>query len=228
MDTRTAPRWIRDRKKGYERSCASWEGNTLLGMLGLPGCWLYSVIHGTATAQSSGAALFLCVAGLIGLGLLRPFRRARRYEMAARILEAAIARYEVSPERPDATLTEADERACEVLRVARIRTAPAWVMEKRRRYEVKILARFGPAVLALALLAACVLLRWRWVGQGRGVFVILLPVALAIQAGFMARRLGAARAILGVAIDRYEYEATATEGTLEEADQRASEALDGR
>jgi len=174
--------------------------------------------------------VFVAVVGLapwcvVPLIVWRPDDRARRCGAAANALNAAIARYEVSVDRPESTLEAADRRAQETARVQRIRTAPDWIREMRRRYLLKILGWISPALLALLLAPAAAALHWSPAQFWRmaGVYLLLLIAVLAGRSKLLK-----AQSILGQAIGRYEYESAATEGDLEEADRRASGVLLGQ
>jgi hypothetical protein len=225
METRTAPQWIRDKEKRYRRAGRMWGGGGCLGLLAEGGVLAFLWISRASPWAYLSLAFY---AGLAALGFLRPEKRAERYETASLALKAAIARYEAEPDLPESALSEADQRAHEALRVERIRSAPDWIRSRRRRYRLRILGWVSPAMLALILPLAAVLFEWRrmrtWhVAPLAAVFILLLAGGM-----FKASKLSKAAGALSEAIERYEYESAATESALQEADQRASEALEGR
>jgi len=228
VETRTAPQWIRERKKSYARAWAEWGGCTLLWILGLAVWSVYMVIHATRGAPAYAVACFLWPATAIGMQALRPFKRAKRYENAARSMEDAIARYELSADRPESTLIDADRRAREMVRAERIRTAPQWIRDKRRRCWMGIVGWTSPVALTCLLQVAYDLSRWRW---GWPWLAVAFPVAFALLLVIAMLKTGrpvTAERILSEAIERYEYESAATDGELMEADRRATDALAGR
>jgi hypothetical protein len=162
------------------------------------------------------------------LQFLTPEKRAQRYETAYLALKAAIARYEAEPDLPDSALSEAGQRAREALRAERIRSAPEWIRRKRLRCRLKALGWVSPAMLALTWQLAAALIEWRWVRPWHAAPLVAVFVLLLAGGIFMARKLKKAAGILSQAIERYEFESAATESELQEADQRASEALEGR
>jgi hypothetical protein len=109
------------------------------------------------------------------------------------------------------------------LRLKRIRTAPAWIRGRRRRYRLRILLR-GPAALVWALLMAAA--GWNWPSHR----LLAAVAAAAVIVGTGVWALGPAKAsrVLSEAIERYEFESASTESELDEAGQRAFEILRGR
>jgi|SRR5271157_2090373 len=219
METRTAPQWIREAERRYERRrwmwmCATAAVFVVMAGLAFGGALLHAAwLRGLAPWR------------LVPLLVWRPDDRARRREAAANAVNCAIARYEVSADQPESTLAAADRRAQETARVQRIRTAPGWIRDKRRSYLLRILGRLSPAfLLAVAFAAVAGFLHWRYLRPWRAP-AVLLP----LLAGFLlgARKLVGAQIILGEAIARYEYESAATESVLDEADRRASAVLSG-
>jgi hypothetical protein len=192
-----------------------WVCATALLWLGCLGTW---VVYWLGPKEALGVCL-VCSAALVHFKLEK---RARRYGAAANALNAAIAGYEASPDLTESALSEADRRAREMLRVERVRTAPAWICGKRRSYSVRIRRWIGPALLAWALLTTVGYLEWRWLRpwQDTAAGVLLFAGAM-----YGARKLRKARDILGEAIERYEFESAATESDLGEADRQASEVL---
>jgi len=223
METRTAPQWIRDREKSYERKRKLWMGLTAIMLLVYLGLAFSGFPRYSAWRQFAAP---VWLAGVLVLWLNEP---VTRYGAAANFLNAAIVRYEVSADRPESTLVDADRRAREMVRAERIRTAPEWIREKRRRYRTGILAWFSPVALAYVLIAAADLSRWRWHRLSPAIMALAAFVLLWLGIA-MVRKWKPMRAlrILSNAIGRYEYESAATESDLQEADQRASEALAGR
>lgn len=221
METRTAPRAIRETEQRYQRAHTVWACANVLW-------WLAFLLMALSVALPYAAFRYtLALVCLAGLSMGRPGQRARRYGAAARTLSSAILRYAVSPDRPESLLQEADRRARELLRVERIRTAPAWVRDQRRRYWLKILEWFGTAVLAVTLSGAALLLGLRWPRPRQLGFVLAAFLICMVGALYGTRNLWAARSILGEAMERYEFESAATGSELDEAGQRASEAASG-
>jgi hypothetical protein len=220
METGTAPRWIRKMEKRCHRARWMWVCVSVLGWLG----WLGSMLSRQMPDTAWGNVLRVaCLAAFVALLVLAPGKRARRCEMAARTLNTAIVRYEASPARPESVLAEAGQRAREILRLERIRTAPAWIGDQRRSYRLRILGWISPALLALAFAAAAVVLRWQWVQPWHGAVLLAVFILYSVGSLFGTRKLMKARDILGQAMERYEYESAAVESDLDEAGQRASE-----
>jgi hypothetical protein len=216
VETRTAPQWIRETEKRYGRRHRMWVAATATLLVAMVALALGGAFPHAAWAPRLSP---WCVLVLL---VWRPHERARRLGAAANALNAAIARYEASPDRPESALGEADRQARETARIERIRTAPGWIRSKRRSYWLRILAWTSPALLALAFMIAAPVLRWSWALYWRCVaaFFLLLIGALA-----RISKLVKAQVILGEAIARYEYESAAAEGDLEEADGQASGVL---
>jgi len=103
METRVAPSWITHEMRHYRRMSVMWKFATVFEFLGVIG---YLYIGSGGTFQNVAAALVIF--GSIGLARLQSWPRAKVFEYAYFALGAAIVRYEVDPERPDTTLTEAD------------------------------------------------------------------------------------------------------------------------
>jgi len=220
METRTAPRAIRETEQRYQRAHTVWACANVLWWLG----WLALTL--TPVRWSYPRLVF--IGAWVGLLILRADKRARRYGTAARELNAAIARYEASPDRPEPLLGEADRRARETLRVERIKTAPAWVRDMRRRCRLRILGWYGPALLAVALPAAGTLLGFRLARPWQMFAAAAVPIPLLIGAMIGTRKLTRAVGILGEAIEPYEFESAAAESDLDEAGRRANQVLAGR
>ena len=222
METQTAPQWIRDTEKRYECARRLWICVAALSWLCLFG-WTF-VICFTPRGALQDVLYGLCLASYFGLQYLKPEVRADRYGIAARALNVAVARYEVSPDRPDSTLSETYRRAYESLHIKRIRTAPPWIRDKRRRYTLRQLRWMSLPLLPWMFPLVASLWRWRWVHWQNVLFAAVfgLLLAMAILGG---RKIVAARKILTEAIDRYEFLSAENEGALVEADRQASEAL---
>lgn len=224
METRTAPRWIGDWEKRYRRTRWMWKCAEWLGWLGWAGWWVCLFLGPPSTALWNSVA-GLCLVGWVALDHFKLEERAECYGAAADALGEAIAGYEASPDRPESTLTEAYQRACESLRLERIRTAPTWVRERRRQYRLRVLGCISPAVAALAFETAAAYFGWRWVRPGQ---ILAAGLVLLFGGLLKAGRPSTASRILTEAIERYEFESAATESALDEEDRRASEALLGR
>ncbi len=219
METRTAPEWIREAERRYERGrrmwvCATWAMAVVFLGLGFGGAALHAVWLS-----------FLAVWCIVPFLAWSPIDRARRCGAAADIVNAAIVRYEVSADRPESTLTAADRRAKETARVQRIRTAPDWIKEKRRRCLLKLLGWISPVLAALALAPAAAAQHLPWARHWLVYEAYLLNLV-----GLLTWRSKLLKAyeILNHAIAHYEYESAATEADLAAADGRASEALFAR
>jgi hypothetical protein len=159
----------------------------------------------------------------------RPDQRACRSGAAADAVNIAIVRYEVSADRPASTIEAAGRWAQEMARVKRIRTAPAWIREMRRRYLLRILVWISPVLVALLLAPAAATLHRPLAQYWGAVQVYLLLLFLLLNALLVWRsKLLKAFLILSQAIGRYEYESAATEADLTEAGRRASGMLTGR
>jgi hypothetical protein len=219
MEPRTAPQWIREAETRYQRAHRMWVGATAAPLVALLGLAFGGALLHAAWLRDLAP---WCAVALI---VWRPDYRARRYGDAANAVNVAIVRYDVSADRPESTLAAADRRAQETARVQRIRTAPGWIREKRRSYLLRILRWISPVLLALALAPAAAALHWPW-AQSWGMAEVYLLLLAAVLAG--RSKLLEAHAILGRAIERYEYESAATEGVLDEADRRASGVLLGQ
>lgn len=222
MEPRTAPQWIRDIEKRYERMRWVWTCATVLGVLGFVG--VIGLVYSRLDALD-GVLYVGCLAGWVGLDYLKAELRAQRYGSAANMLDGAITRYEVDPDRPESELADAAERAQESLRIKRIRIAPEWIRLKLRRYRLRVLAwPVSATLVTMTLFAASVLLKWQWVRPEPLfiAFILLFNVAI-----FKTRRLVQARQVLDEEIQRYEFETAAgDENALAEADQRASGLLE--
>jgi hypothetical protein len=133
----------------------------------------------------------------------KSYERAERCEKAADIVDLAMARYEVGADLPGGMLGEAGRRARETLRVEQIGTAPARIRSELPGYRLRVLEWCSPAFVPL-------------------------PFPLAAGTKFKARKPIAASRTLSEAIGRYGFESAATESDLQEAERRASEALEGR
>jgi hypothetical protein len=217
METRTAPQWIRDREKSYRRARWMWVCATALGWLGWAGWWTYFMLRPPNTALWNVVA-GLCLVGWVALDHLKLEEHATRYRAAADALNSPIARYEVSQDLSESMLGGADRRAREALHTERIRTAPAWIRDKRRGYRLRILGWFAPAPAAWAAVS----MGWRWVRPWQ---ILSAGLVLLIGAVFKTRKLRTAAGRLSEAIGRYEFESAATESDLDEAGRRASEVL---
>ncbi len=225
METRTAPKWILVREKRCRRARGMWLCVNVLGWLGWLGTMCCCLIPDITWWNGLG---LICPTLFVSLLLLRPDKRARRCEAAARSLDVAIVRYEASPDRTDSMLDEASQRVSEILRIKRIRTAPAWIRSRQLGCRLKILAWISPAMFAVTLSAAAARLRWPWVLPWHAAAFLAAFVAFLVGAMIGTRKLMKARDILGEAMARYEFESAATESVLDEAGQRASEVLSGK
>jgi len=223
METRTAPRWIRDLEKRYERMRWMWMGATTLVWLAFIG-WCVSVWI-TPTGVLEWGLAGVCWVAWPALSWLKPEERAQRYRTAASILAGPIARYEEDSDCSESALREAAQRARESLRIERIRSAPEWIRRKRRGYRLRVLAWLLSAfLLAAALFGASALFKWRMAGPWPMLIVVLLLFAVSV---FKTRGLVEACQILRGAIERYEFETAAgDEGALIEADRTVSALLE--
>lgn len=223
MDTRTAPRWIRDREKGYARRRLAWMGVTAV----LAVSWLGMAVSDFLPRSEWWFAVGVC--SIAAFAILKPGERARHYGLAANALNAAAVRYEVSYDPLESTLADADRRARETARIERIRAAPAAIREKRRGYRMANAGWYSPAVVLWVLSTAEALLRWPWSRPWPAAAIVAVLLAVAVVTALVKARgtIQAAR-ILTHAIDRYEYEAAAMEDSLAEADGLAAEALKRR
>ena len=202
-----------------------WRCVTVLGWLGWAGSMLIRLMPDGLWWDVLKVA---CPTAFLALLILAPGKRAKRREIAARTLNVAIVRYEASPDRPESVLVQAGQRANEMLRVERIRTAPAWIRNQRRRYRLSILGWICPALVAPALPAAAVILQWRWVEPWHGAVFVAVFILYSVGALLGTRKLMKARDMLSEAMERYEFESAATESDLEEAGKRATEVSAGR
>lgn len=223
---RMAPQWIHSTKMRYERTRLMWRCVAVFGWLGFFGFFIcsWAASHDVSPGAVVSALWFVCAAGWLSLDFLRPELRAQRYGVAVNGLVAAIVRYEENPELSDSTLNDTDERVREALHVERIRTAPAWIRDKRRRCRLRLLRRVSPLLLVMLSIPAALYSRAipPWL-----VYVIFTAVFIVTVAAPGRRRLKKAHDILKEAIDRYEFESAATDSALHEADERASQILAG-
>ena len=191
--------------------------------------WLVclGLVCGSAALRHDGSlrrSALLCIAAL---GIASPAARARRWGNAANALYAAVTMYEGSKDRPESALTEADRRAREMLRVARIRTAPRWIVDKRRRYGVRILGWKSQQWFVALLVFAWLLFPGPWLPPLHLLGLAAASQMLDLAAMSRIQKLVTARGILRDAIERYEFESAETEATLDEAGRRASAILPG-
>jgi hypothetical protein len=198
---------------------------TVLGWLGWAGSMLIRTMPGGIWWDVLKVG---CPTAFLSLLILAPGKRARRCEIAARILNVATVRYESSPDLPESFLVQAGQRANETLRVERIRSAPPWIRGQRRRYRLKILAWICPALVAPALPAAAVILQWRWVEPWHCAVFVAVFVLYSVAALLGTRKLMKARDMLSESIERYQFESAATESDLEQAGKLATELLAAR
>ena len=226
METRTAPQWIRDPERRYKRLGRLWMCVAALVWLGFIGWGPFLSLSSFCTPHCTllNVLAGLCLAGWFVLEYFEPGKRAVRYGAAANALDAAITRYEVAPDRPDSTLSEADQRASEGLRIKPIRTAPAWIRDKRRGYTLRQLGWTSLPFLAVTFPLAASLWRWRWTPWQNVFFAAVFSLLLA-TAVLGSRRIAAARKILTEAIEGYECVSAENEGVLVETDHKASEVL---
>jgi len=225
METRKAPKWIRKSEKSHRRRRRMWKCVTALGWLGWAGSMLIRQMPDTAWWNVLKVA---CPAAFVSLLVLAPGKRAGRHGVAAHLLDVAMVRYEASPDRPESELTEARQRAHEIMHVERIRTAPAWIRDQRRGYRLRILGWIIPALLAVAVPAAAAVLQRGWIEPWYGAAFLAAFILYTVGALVGTRKLVKARDILAEAIERYECEAAATESDLQEAGQRAAEVWPGK
>jgi hypothetical protein len=197
--------------------CAAWAG-----WLGLAGWWTYFLRQPANTAAWNVLA-GSCLVGWVALDHLKLDERAQRYGKAAKALDLAIVRYEASSDRPMSTLTEAAEQARDTAHAERIRAAPAWIRDQRRRYRLRFLGWVSPAALALALQIADAHWQCARPWQVFSVGLVLLAGAM-----FKTRKLREASHTLGEAIERYQFESAATESDLEQAGKLATDLLAAR
>jgi hypothetical protein len=223
METRTAPRWIRDLEKRYARMRWVWMCGTVAGWLGWLG-WLILFLSEPKSVLG-WVSYGVCFAACFGKDVVNTEVRAQRYRTASSILASAILRYEAGSDCSESALTDAAQRARESLRIERIRSAPEWIRRERRGYRLRVLAWLLPAfLLTAAFFGASVLFRWRTAGPWPMLIVFLLLLILSV---IKTRGLVEACQILRGAIERYEFEsAGGDEGALIEADQTASALLE--
>lgn len=221
METREAPRWVRDRESSYRRARWMWKCAEYIPLL------CAAVLVATITVSFAKRWHYLwwaLLAGSAAASLLRPKERAQRCETAYVAIQAAIARYQANPDLRDSALSEADERAHEALRVERIRTAPPWIRRKRRLCWMAALGWLSPAILAFAAIP----FEQQWMRSWHIVPVVAVFILLLAAGVFKGAKPLEAGLILSQAVERYEYESAAAEGDLFQADRRASEALQRR
>lgn len=110
MATRTAPLWIRHKERRFAHASRIWKAFEQLpvGLVVLVLCLPIGLLRYVLLAG-------VCIASLVVWLRLKPEERIRKYEAARGCLNVAITRYEVDPERSESTLTDAEQRASEIL-----------------------------------------------------------------------------------------------------------------
>jgi hypothetical protein len=112
---RTAPEWIREKKRHYELVCSIWKCTTNLDAVAFIGVCVLPLLGVRGILPN--VMVVICFVALLASGLWKREleRRAKNYEAAFIVLNTAITRYEVDPNRPDSTLLQADMQASELL-----------------------------------------------------------------------------------------------------------------
>jgi hypothetical protein len=222
--TRTAPGWIRDQERRYAFARVAWKALNIVDWL----CWCGFLVLPSFLPKKpplSHAGLF-CFTAWLAFRFLNPPKRARRYGMAANWINVAVANYEVHTNQSESTLANAAKRAAEVLCRHRLRTAPKWIRQRRRSCTLRQLAWFSPGpMLAVVVGASAAAFHWTWFGIWHIQLVALAMFLMIVAASSKITGNGTAREILDKAMERYEFQAGATDEVLNEAARRADEAL---